>query len=92
MTIFILDCATLKKSGFSSSGIYSIDPDGKGLMNVSCDMETDEGGWTVIQRRVDSSDSQLLAITSSAFSTKQDFKEAFPPHGRGLVTSSKLPY
>ena len=77
MTIFILDCAALKRSGFSSSGIYSIDPDGKRLMNVSCDMETDGGGWMVIQRRVYSSHPQLLAITSSVLAPNRILKNRF---------------
>ena len=53
MKTYLLDRTARKKSGFSSSGIYSIDPDGKGPMNVYCDMVTGGGRWTVIQRRVD---------------------------------------
>ena len=67
----LLDCATMRKLGVTANGIYSIDPDSKGPMNVSCDMTTNGGGWTVIQRRVNNS---------------TDFYQDWPSYKQGFGT------
>ena len=48
-------CLDVLMRGKTSSGVYMIDPDGRGAFPAFCDQETDDGGWIVFQNRFDGS-------------------------------------
>ncbi|XP_062568845.1 angiopoietin-2-like [Saccostrea cucullata] len=50
-----MDCKRLLADGFTLSGVYTIHPWYNSSVDVFCDMDTKDGGWTVIQRRVNGS-------------------------------------
>ncbi|KAM8851709.1 angiopoietin-2a [Synchiropus picturatus] len=48
------DCAAVLKAGHTQSGVYTLTlPNTTEEAKVFCDMETEGGGWTVIQKRFD---------------------------------------
>ncbi|GIY12965.1 techylectin-5A [Caerostris extrusa] len=70
-----VDCSEVQANGRDKSGVYSIWPrhritSGKSIQ-VYCDMETDGGGWTVIQRR-------------GNFSNQQDFYQNWQNYKNGF--------
>ena len=62
------DCMDIQQLGYRNTGVYIIYPIRSTPVQVRCDMDTDSGGWTVIQRRVSDT------VFSKAW---QEYKDGF---------------
>uniref|UniRef100_A0A493T8N7 Angiopoietin 4 n=1 Tax=Anas platyrhynchos platyrhynchos TaxID=8840 RepID=A0A493T8N7_ANAPP len=86
------DCAELRRAGFHTSGVYTLHIPLCSPLQVFCDMETDGGGWTVIQLRANGS----LSFQRSWREYKQGFGDAAGEHWLGNeavhLLTSRAPY
>ncbi|XP_068208047.1 uncharacterized protein [Palaemon carinicauda] len=81
------DCSTLREAGIRASGVYSLFPF---TFKVYCDMETDGGGWTVIQRRVPVETHEAFNRSWSDY--KRGFGDMYGEFWLGLEALHQLTY
>ena len=79
------DCAALQESGVTVSGIYRIAASER---PVYCDMETDGGGWTMLQRRGGVQPSTSFARTMLEY--QDGFGDPAGEHWMGLEAFHRM--
>jgi hypothetical protein len=79
-------CFEVLKRGKTSSGVYMIDPDGRGAFPAFCDNESDDGGWIVLHHRFDGS----VDFDRIWKEYKWGFGDRYGEHWLGLEYISRL--
>ena len=79
-------CLDWLMRGKTSSGVYMIDPDGRGVFPAFCENEIDDGGWTVFQHRFDGS----VDFKRVWKDYKWGFGDRYGEHWLGLEYISRL--
>ncbi|XP_043230141.1 angiopoietin-4-like [Amphibalanus amphitrite] len=79
------DCAELRRAGISDSGVYSVSVSER---PVFCDMATDGGGWTLLQRRGGPISNASFAQPLLAY--KAGFGQPSGDHWLGLEAAARL--
>ena len=76
----------MRRNGKTTDGVYLINPYGTGAFPVFCDQTTDDGGWTVFQRRADG----YVDFDKTWAEYKAGFGDVYGEHWLGLEHISRM--